>query len=195
MFSFEPNSVNFFVFLKQTQIDPKFNINNLAGEGRLDLLCRMITNVFFVSNNFRYSNLFIYFQKEAILVKLIGSKLKKINPDERSIAGYLRKVFRIIMENSSKSDDFMWEYFSLEDIPKKIPFGYVLDPNGTSIKEVRFKKGVPEVIFLGDHLGLNENEKSFLSGFQMISLGKIELLGSQCITVLYHYLDDPLSYS
>lgn len=191
MFSFNNSSVNFFIFLKQTSIDSKFNINNLAGEGRLDLLCRVITNVFFISNSFRYSNLYIFFQKEAILIKLIGSKIKKINPDERSIAGYLKKIFRIIMEGSKKNhEDFLWEYIALEDIPQKIPFGYVLDPKGVHIRELKISKDEPKLFFLGDHLGLNENEKDFLSAYKTISLGKKELLGSQCITIIYHYLDE-----
>lgn len=189
-------SVNFFIFLKHTQIDPNFNINNLAGEGRLDLLCRVITNVFFISNSFRTnSNLYIYFQRDSILLKLIGSKLKKVNPDERSIAGYLKKVFRIIMQSTAKAEDFQWEYISLEDIPQKFSFGYLLDQNGSHISKIIFPKDKPIVFFLGDHLGLNENEKSFLSGYEMISLGQIELLGSQCVTILYHYLDEPENYA
>ncbi len=194
LFSFEDNSINFFIFLKHTQIDPKFNINNLAGEGRLDLLCRVFTNVFFLSNNFRNSNLYVYFQKEAILIKFIGSKIKRVNPDERSVAGYLKKVFRIIMENQPKAEDFFWDYLSLDDIPKKIPSGYTLDPNGTPIQHIKFQKNHSLIFFLGDHLGLNENEKSFLSCYQAISLGKIELLGSQCITIIYHYVDDPVNF-
>ncbi len=197
MYSFDQDlTTNFFIFLKQTQIDPKFNINNLAGEGRIDLLCRVFTNVFFVSNSFRTNaNLYVYFQKESILIKFIGSKIKKVNPDERSIAGYLKKVFRIIMQSSSKEEDFLWEYISLEDVPQKFAFGYLLDPQGSHITEVKFPKEKTLVFFLGDHLGLNENEKSFLSGYEMISLGQKELLGSQCVTVLYHYLDEPQNYA
>ena len=183
------------IFLKQTQIDPSFNINNLAGEGRLDLLCRVFANVFFISNDFRnQSNLYVFFQKESILIKFIGSKIKKVNPDERSVAGYLRKVFRSIMENKSNQTDFLWEYISLEDIPQKIAFGYLLDPNGEHISRVRFSNKKSLVFFLGDHLGLNDVEKSFLINYEMISLGKKELLGSQCVTILYHFLDEPENF-
>lgn len=192
MFSFDQDSseTNFFIFLKYTQIDPKFNLNNLAGEGRLDLLCRVFANVFFLSNNFREnSNLFAFFQKESILVKFIGKKIKKVNPDERSVAGYLKKVFRIIMENSSLERDFLWEYISLEDIPLKIPHAYVLDRNGTNIRDIQFTKK-NHVFFLGDHKGLTENEKSYLTCYQSMSLGKTELLASQCVTIIYHYIND-----
>lgn len=96
------------------------------------------------------------------------------------------------MESSSnnKHDDFLWEYIALDDIPQKIPSGYLLDPEGIHIREQQIPKDGPKVFFLGDHLGLNENEKSFLSGYQTISLGKKELLGSQCVTIIYHYLDE-----
>ena len=161
MYSIENSSINFFLFLKLTPIDPKFNINNLAGEGRIDLLCRVITNVFFVSNGFRHSNLYIYFQKESILIKLIGSKIKKVNPDERSIAGYLKKIFRNIMENSTnKQDDFLWEYIALDDIPQKIPSGYLLDPEGTHIKDVTFSEKEPKLFFLGDQSYSRSNTHS-----------------------------------
>ncbi|MFW9930844.1 MAG: hypothetical protein ACFFD1_15755, partial [Candidatus Thorarchaeota archaeon] len=167
MFSFEKSSTNFFLFLKLTPINPKFNINNLAGEGRIDLLCRVLTNVFFVSNGFRDSNLYVFFQKESILIKFIGSKIKKINPDERSIAGYLKRVFRNIMEGSSqKHEDFLWDYIALEDIPKKIPSGYLLDPEGKHIRELQLAEDDLKLFFLGDHLGLNQNEKDFLIGYQ-----------------------------
>ena len=194
MFSFNQNSpsLNFFIFLKHTQIDPIFNINYLAGEGRIDLLCRAFTNVYYISNDFRTnSNLFVYFQKENILIKFIGAKIKKVNPDERSIAGYLKKVFRIIMENSSREEDFSWEYTSLEDIAKKMPSGYLLDPKGTLIEECKFPSE-SLVFFLGDHLGLNENEKSFLESHKKISLGPKELLTSQCITIIYHFIEKGL---
>ena len=194
MFFLDQDSINFFLFLKQTSIDPKFNLNNLAGEGRLDLLCRVFSNVFFISNSFRHSNLYVYFQKESILIKFIGSKLKKINPDERSIAGYLKKIFRIIMENRSKNEDFIWEYVSLEDIPQKFASGILLDPNGKHIRDWKFPKDKPLLFFLGDHLGLNDNEKSFLLGYPLVSLGERELLGSQCITIIYHYIDDPVNF-
>jgi tRNA pseudouridine-54 N-methylase len=178
------------MFLKQTEINPNFNINNLAGEGRMDLLCRTFTNVFFLANDFRNNaNLYAFFQKESILIKFIGSRIKKVLPDERSIAGYLKKVFRIIMENSSKSTEFEWEYLSLEDIPRKYDHGFLLDDKGVFIDQVKFQKDYEIFFFLGDHLGLNENEKAFLSNFQCISLGNTVLLGSQCITVIYHYID------
>lgn len=95
------------------------------------------------------------------------------------------------MENSSREEDFIWEYASLEDIPKKVPSGYLLDPNGTLIEECKFSKD-SLIFFLGDHLGLNENEKSFLESYKKISLGSRELLTSQCITIIYHFIENGL---
>ena len=95
------------------------------------------------------------------------------------------------MEDSSKNqDDFLWEYIALDDIPQKIPIGYLLDPKGIHIRKLKIPKDQSKLFFLGDHLGLNENEKSFLSGYQTVSLGEKELLGSQCVTIIYHYLDE-----
>lgn len=187
------NTKNFFIFLKETKINPNLNLNNLPGEGRLDLICRIISSTFFLSNSFREdTNLHLFFESESILITLYGKRIKKIMPDERSVGGLLKKIFKKIVDGTIKNKnklEFKWQYFSLEDFPKNIPNGFILDIDGIIIKKIENKKILGFNYFIGDHLGLNEKDKSFLAKFEKLSLGKNELHASNCITIIHHYLD------
>ena len=188
------NKKNFLIFLKETSINPKLNLNNLPGEGRTDLLCRLISSTFFLSNSFRSdTNLFIFFQKESIMVVLYGNQIKNLMPDERSIGGFLKKIFKEIMGetqgNIKKSGEYSWDYCSLDDIASTFSDGYILEKNGTIVNDLIDKSEISKIFILGDHIGLNENDISYLTNFHKISLGDKELHASSCIAIIHHYLD------
>jgi tRNA (pseudouridine54-N1)-methyltransferase len=165
--------------------DPKFNLNNLTGTGRLDVLCRTITSTFFLSNSFRkYSNLFIYFQATAQLTHFDGNFLKGLNPDERSIAGFLRRIFQ-----NKKIQGVTTRLISLEDFRATYPKGFILNSQGMSFNKVNHEIQDSQIFFLGDHIGFNPEEKQILSYLKPLSLGPNMLLTSHCITILHHLLD------
>jgi len=64
-------------------------------------ICSCIREAFCLSYAIRKNNnLYLYFQKEKILIKFEGSRLRYLGPDERSQALLLKKAFE---KNISKS--------------------------------------------------------------------------------------------
>jgi len=71
--------------------DPEFALDDLAGgAGRLDVLCRCVNAAFLLSHGLREDvELFLVFQ-DRLTLRLRGSELRYLNPDERNIAALLR---------------------------------------------------------------------------------------------------------
>ena len=174
----------FVVFLKHAVPDPALNLNNLTGTGRLDVLCRTITSTFFQSNAFRKNTeLYVYFETAALLIKFEGHRLQQLNPDERSLAGFLRSVFQ-----HKKIKGVSSQLMALEDFVGKFPAGYLLDVLGQDLFSQQ-QLIYPPIFFLGDHLGFTIEEKTIFDYLQPLSLGSKAMLTSQCITIIHHWLD------
>ncbi len=71
-------------------------------------ICSSIRETFCLSYAIRKeNNLFLYFQKEGVLIKFEGSRLKYLGPDERSQALLLRKAIdKINLVNSSDIENW-----------------------------------------------------------------------------------------
>ncbi len=72
-------------------------------------LCSCIREVFCLSYSIRKNNfLYLYFQKEHVLVKFEGRKLRYLGPDERSQALLLEKALnKVKNENKIKNDGWI----------------------------------------------------------------------------------------
>lgn len=92
--------------------------------------------------------------------------------------------------STKNNSSFSWEYFSIEDIPKYFPSGYILDKTGENYSEGVQQKENELVFVLGDHLGLNENDMAFFPNLTRISLGKKELHTSSCISIIHFLIDN-----
>ena len=175
----------FILLLKKANPDPSLNLNNLSGEGRLDLLCRVITSVFFLGgekDSFRKnSELIAYFQSYGKKVVIKGNEVKGLNPDERSQAGMLKKVFSGQNINGIDFKPGKWtEIFNL------FPNCSVLDFSGEELEKKILKS---YSFLLGDHIGLSKEERELFSQERKVSLGNHVYLTSQCISIINYFLD------
>lgn len=179
------NTRFFILLLKITNPNPNLNINNLSGEGRFDLLSRVITNVFFLGGGefkFRTNNeLWVYFQSYGKKLIFKGNEIKGMNPDERSQAGILKSVFSGQSFKGIEYSSAKWT-----EISQIFPSCVILDVDGYKINELDISSNV---FLIGDHLGLTEEEKLHLSRHKSLSLGKKVYLSSQCISIINYYLD------
>ncbi|KAA0001919.1 MAG: tRNA (pseudouridine(54)-N(1))-methyltransferase TrmY [Thermoplasmata archaeon] len=174
----------------------KINLKDLPGSsGRLDVVVRCINAAFWLSGEIRRDVTFHTIlhgePSPPVYIRLEGNKLRKVSPDERSIAIFLRKALERMNEREETSPGIFASRISFEELIEKNEDKdfYLLDEEGTAIDEIKFK-GNP-FFFLGDNKDLTKEEKQFLikKGAKPISLGKKSYLSSHCIAILNWWLD------
>ncbi|HIP34834.1 MAG TPA: tRNA (pseudouridine(54)-N(1))-methyltransferase TrmY [Methanothermococcus okinawensis] len=184
------------------------NLKDLPGScGRLDLVCRCISSAFFLSHNIRRDTVFysVHYGEPnpPVALKFVGSELKRLSPDERSIAIFIKKAL-------SKEHNSKWRestpgiYHAKKDfreiVLEKIEKGrnvYFLHLRGKPIEDVINSRTYNEikdrgfVFILGDHIGLTEEDERFLNDLKIekLSLSPLELHANQCIDIVHNILD------
>lgn len=172
---------NFLLISNTVDTSKPLSLNSLTGYGRLDVICRCISAAFFLSNNFRKNVCMeIFFRMNEQILEIQGEQVRGINPDERAVAGVLKRVF------SGKSFPGIRLYSgSLQQfLNKNQPL--LIDANGTNSLELI--KDHP-FFLIGDQLGFLNEDEHLLNGFKKISLGSNVYLSSQVITILNYHLD------
>lgn len=72
---------------------PDFSLDDLAGAaGRLDVLCRCVNSALFLSHGIREDVEVHLVLADEVTVRVDGSDLRYMNPDERNIAGLLKQA-------------------------------------------------------------------------------------------------------
>ncbi|MHA2370280.1 MAG: hypothetical protein ACXADX_15810 [Candidatus Hodarchaeales archaeon] len=177
---------NFLLHLRDLKLTPpRFSLNALT-QNRLDVLLRCLSTTFYLSNSFRRdTNLFVVDQDESRLILFEGRHLKGLNPDERAIAGWLRKNLR-----SPNNSGLRVVSKEIEEFLREFSCIFVLAQEGTQIDEVNvFPSGA--LFTVGSHRGYSEKDKKVLEtqGSQLLSLGRQEYLSSTTISIIQWTLD------
>jgi len=85
--------VNFILLIKDLTFFTKKDVDRGIIPPDVHMLCSSIRETFCISYNIRKNNnLYLFFKKRDILVKLVGDKLRYLGPDERSQALLLEKA-------------------------------------------------------------------------------------------------------
>ncbi|MHA1236669.1 MAG: hypothetical protein ACTSQ9_03290 [Candidatus Hodarchaeales archaeon] len=171
-----------FIMISNTVDTSKpLSLNSLTGYGRLDVLCRCISSSFFLSNRFRKDVILqIYFSINKLILEINGSTVRGINPDERAIAGVLKRIFSGLDYSGIK-----FYKGELADLLSEFQ-PVLLDQKGKLLRS-GFSKY--QSFLIGDQVGYpSGHEQSFLE-LEKISLGSIEYLSSQTINILNFRLD------
>jgi tRNA (pseudouridine54-N1)-methyltransferase len=178
-----------------------FNLNDLAGSGRIDLVCRCISNAFFISEAIRRDVCFHVVlegpKEPPKLISFFGSELKNVSPDERNIASWIKKALEVGLgfkkgEEKIISPGIRVAKKSFEELVKEKAKScqlIYLHPKGKDIRELEFKENFCFV--LGDHKGLPKKTESLLEriGAEKVSVGKITYLASHVIVICHNELD------
>ncbi len=169
--------------------DGQWGLDDLAGgAGRVDVLCRAINCALFTSHGIRDAEIYLHFQTGPAAIRIEGSKVNQLNPDERSTAARIRHALRAMHE------DPWWEEvesgisvapYGLEELLQEVgPFA-VLDAAG-----VAAESGIPDAtLVLSDHQPFTEAEQALLTDAARISLGATWVHGHQAITIVHYLLD------
>ncbi|MFQ5977362.1 MAG: hypothetical protein ACE5OZ_04425 [Candidatus Heimdallarchaeota archaeon] len=155
-------------------------------QNRLDVLLRCISATFFLSDSFRRdTNLFVADQNDSHLYLFKGSLIKGLNPDERALAGWLRKNLRSQNQRgltvlASSMDEFLTNFDNI----------FILTKEGNLIDEVSVLPS-GALFAIGSHRGYSQQDKECLKahGGQPLSLGTPEYLSSTTLSLIHWQLD------
>lgn len=179
-----------------------FKLDDLAGgTGRLDVLLRCVNSTFFLSHDIRRDAEITLILQGAPnppkSIRMVGSELKYLNPDERSTAALVRNALiqKVSVEERSSPGIYISNR-KYADVLTSIPQGeqiVYLKESGKDVREFDFKEDVTFV--LGDDQDLTgEEEEALLAyGPEVISLGPRSYHADHCITIVNNELDRRLS--
>jgi len=180
------------------------NLKDLPGScGRLDLICRCVSSAFFLSHDLRRDTVFYSIHygnpNPPASLKFVGSELKRVSPDERGIAIFIKKALEKEHLNIWKEStpgiyhakkEFREIVLERKKEGKQI---FYLHKDGKSIEEVfdSDSNNADIVFVLGDHIGIGEDDEKFLDdiGAERISISPLELHANHCIVIVHNILD------
>jgi len=183
----------FVVLGHKAPVEPGFTLNDLPGSaGRVDVLCRAIGAAFFLSHDLRRDVEMVLLLRNRVQLRLVGDRLKHLNPDERSTAALISKALeRVGAEEAESTPGFFVSEGTLSEVLDRLyqvgAHPLVLHEEGEPIESV----SLPDepAFFLSDHEDFEPEEDAVLADLPRISLGKQPLHASQCITIVHYLLD------
>jgi len=187
-----------FYVKSHARTSPEINFKDLPGStGRLDVVARCINAAFWLSHNIRRNVVFHTIlhgePSPPVYIRMEGEKLRKVSPDERNIAIFIKKALKRMkdgIEVESTPGIFVGRksFKELVEENRDKTF-YLLDEKGEDIGNVKIE-GEP-FFFLGDHMDMEEEEKELLYryGAKAISLGEKSYLSSHCIAIINWWMD------
>ncbi len=178
-----------FIIYSRGRTDSRFNIEDLPSSGgRMDLVARCINSALWLSHGIRRNTrLYIVLNgapSPPVTLCFDGSKIKRISPDERSIAIWIKKVLASDFGKEWKEfrNGILVSRKSFQDIVKEHDKKniYVLHEKG---KKMKLKKD--PVFVLGDNFDIPKKEEKFVLKYgKKLSIGEKSYLSSSCISVL-----------
>jgi len=165
----------------------------------MDLICRSIISALWLSNEMRKDtriNICLNGPPDPPLsLRFDGAKLKKVSPDERNVATWLKKSLKY---NDLADDSWMETHdgiyiskLDFEGVLEKINKDrlYLLQKEGRDIREVKIQDD--SNFILGDNIGLPENivKKCEKLEAKKISLGPRNYFSSHSITLVHNEID------
>ncbi len=192
----------FLVVAHRVPVDGNFTLNDLAGSGgRFDELARIISSVFIVSNGIRRDSEVTFHlvsdPRHPRRVRLVGSRLKYLNPDERSTAALVKNGLgrgwdRPDVEMETTPGIFVGPLPDPEGALREFagrPGAVWLHESGAPLRGAELPED-PEFL-LSDPYDLVPSEEGCLrdAGVRRISVGPRSLPSSQCVTLVHNELD------
>ncbi len=175
-----------------------FKLDDLCGStGRLDILLRCVNSAFFLSHGIRrdveITLMLLGEPNPPKTVRISGTEVKYLNPDERSTAALIRNALLQKGEGERKCSPGI--YVSergyqevLSNISKESKIHY-LKEDGMDIRTAAFSDD--STFVLGDDQDLTQLEEEILMAYEpkKLSLGPISYHADHCITLVNNELD------
>ena len=183
----------FLIIGHKAAVSPEFSLNDLPGAaGRIDVLCRSVGAAFFLSHGIRRDVEVTLLLQDKIRVRLLGERLKHLNPDERSTAALIKHALEKLGEDEVESTPGI--YISPGDLSATLDRVYQLGGHPVVLHENGNSFHAPSIpadptFVLSDHMDFSDDEERLLADLPHISLGERAMHASQCITIVNYLLD------
>ena len=190
-----------FLIVGNKAVTKPFSLNDLAGSaGRMDILCRFVAQALFISHGIR-KNVEVYLlllgePEPPKAIKIVGKEVKTMAPDERNIAGLIRKALKIeCNKNWKRSTSGIYiSNKNLKELLDELTNRYKIVYLKETGKDIRnFVKQIDKdcLFILGDHLGLSEEQEKIVKDYasEVISVSPISLQADQCVVIVHYELD------
>ncbi len=193
----------FVILGHKVPVSPAFTLDDLPGSaGRIDVLCRAIGSALFLSHDLRRDVEVTLVLRDQVEIRIVGSRVKRLNPDERSTAALLRKALGRFAEIDGEDTDEIEStpgiFVRPNDLSGVLDRVYqtgshpvLLHEHGDPIDSIEFPEDT--TFFLSDHQEFSEEDYERLGSLDRVSLGQQPLHTSQCITITHYLLDRRLS--
>lgn len=183
-----------FVVVAHEATAEDFSLNDLAGSGRLDLMCRCVNAAFLTSHGLR-RDVRLYLVFDDVTVWFEGSTLQGLNPDERSIAGLLRNAFErkddvVGMQEVEARPGVHVSRWSLDDVLESAE-GSVLELHEDGVPVSEVAPPANPIFVLSDHREFTEGERGVLGERRMerVRLGPRTIHSDHAVSVAHNWLD------
>lgn len=187
-----------FILRAQKAWTTEFNINDLPNAGRIDLVCRCVSNALFLSNSLRRDTVIhVVFEGPKLPPKVIsfnGKDLKNFYFDERNIAKLILKSLKKgkklkLNETINVHPGIKISKKSFEQLVKEQKGQlFYLTKKGVAVEKVKFEKDV--VFIFGDYTGIPKKTDKFLEKHaKKLKLSNKMLFASHCVILAHNALD------
>ena len=188
----------FILLALKAKTSDNFSLDNLVKAGRMDLVCRFVSNTLFIANDLRRDTIVHVCMNGANdppkIISFYGETLRGIEPDEKSIAIAIKLVLKEklklneekLFPNGIKIQKKAFESLVKEKFNNQLIY---LHPKGEDIRNFKFSDNV--VFVLGDHIGLPKKTENLLDRLnaKKINLGPKMLFASHCSIIVHNELD------
>ena len=193
----------FILLALKARTSPDFSFTELPKAGKMDLVCRTVSNTLWISHAIRKdTTLHIVMngpRNPPKIISFYGEKLSKIetNDDEITIARIIKKALKkgIKLNLNEKKEVMPGVEIAKKAfetlIKEKIGSTQLvyLHPKGEDIRKAKFKEKVTFVF--GDFIGLPKKTEKLLKRLEIkkISIGPKVLFASHCPIIVHNELD------
>lgn len=196
-----------FLIVGNNAVGEPFNLNDLPGHGRMDIICRFIAQSLFISHGIR-RDVEVYIlllgnPNTPKVIKISGRYVKGMNPDERSIGGLIKKALGIQSTEawvkstpgifvSRKDLSCLLTEVSNERVYNTIAY---LREDGVDIRDFLKNEVNTEnnniLFILGDHIGLKKSEEQVVleNTDNIVAIPTLSLQADQCVVIINYELD------
>ena len=190
-----------FLVVGNKAVTKPFSLKDLAGSaGRMDILCRCVAQALFISHGIRRDSeiylLLLGKPDPPKALKILGSEVRYMAPDERNVGGLIRKALQIKVDSNWKLST-PGIYIArktlkelLDEVSEKYDTIVYLREDGVDIRDVACDLKNP-LFVLGDHIGLRDEDERLALKYAdtIVSLSPLSLQADQCIVITHYELD------